>query len=234
MKHILLPAITILTLSACVVGQVPDTLWMRTYVAGSRSWCFDVQQTEDGGFIATGANGFGAATTDVYLVKTNAYGNEEWSRIFGGNFADEGFSVRQTDDGGYIVAGYTVLSNPDNEDIYLIKTDENGDTLWTKVYGTPIRDLAQEVQQTSDGGYIVTGYTDDYVTYEKYAFLLKTNSDGDSVWMRIYNDRICQAMSVIQNSEGDFLITGGGGRNYGSTMGCFFNENRYIWRYSKL
>ena len=210
MKHILLPALTIFTISVCASAQFPpDTLWMRTYVDGFRSACYDVQQTDDGGFISVGYNGFSVGyTSDIYLVKTDINGNAEWSKIFDWTITSRGYSVRQTDDGGYIVAGYTVLSDPDNEDIYLIKTDALGDTLWTKVYGTPDRDLTYEVQQTSDGGYIVTGFTTDYVTYVSNAFLLKTDANGDSVWMRIYDDRQRQIKSVIQNDDGDYLIAG--------------------------
>ncbi|NQS97470.1 MAG: hypothetical protein HQ591_03365 [candidate division Zixibacteria bacterium] len=198
----------LLLFTAPTSAQPPDTLWMRTYVDGSTSVGYDVRQTDDDGFIATGMTHYSTQPGDVYLVKTDPYGDVEWTRTYDWNIWSVGYSVRQTDDGGYIIAGYICINAPSSE-IYLIKTDDQGDTLWTKVYGTDNYDIAEEIQQTTDGGYIIAGSIEDDVNYVSSAFLLKTDANGDSVWMRIDDDRNCQAHSVIQNSEGDYLITGG-------------------------
>lgn len=181
-----------------------DTLWLHTYAFGQEGR--SVQQTADGGYIITGdiiANLY----FDVVLIKTNSSGNTLWTKAYGGSYWDEGHSVRQTNDGGYIIAGRWGASSNDY-DVYIIKTDSNGNPDWTKTYGGTSWDCAHSVQQTFDGGYIVAGYR--YaLTGHADVWLLKTDSNGDTLWTRIYggtaND---QARSVLQTSDGGYIITG--------------------------
>lgn len=80
-----------------------------------------------------------------------------WTKTYGGPGNDVGNSVKQTSDGGYIIAGYTDSYGVGGQDVWLLKTDINGDTLWTKTYGGSCNDRANSVQQTFDGGYIIAG-----------------------------------------------------------------------------
>ena len=131
-----------------------DTLWTRTYGGTSDDYGYSVQQTMDTGYVIAGkTNSFGNFY-QVYLIKTNSFGDTLWTRTYGGAGYDDGRSVQQTSDGGYIVAGWT-NSFGDGNQVYLIKTNAQGDTLWTKAYGGTDGDLGYSVQQTSDGGYIV-------------------------------------------------------------------------------
>ena len=93
---------------------------------------------------------------DLLLVKTNEIGDTMWTRTIGSYYREEGFSVQQTLDGGYILAGVT---GSNWNDVYLVKTDETGDTVWTKTYGGDNDDRGRSVQITTEGGYIVTGWT---------------------------------------------------------------------------
>jgi len=132
-----------------------DTLWTRTY--GGLSWDQgnSVQQTSDGGYIVAGyTHSFGHANgwADVWLIKTNASGDTLWTRTYGGTNGDQGYSVQQTSDGGYIIAGWTNSFGAGGYDVYLIKANASGDTLWTKTYGGTNDDYGNSVQQTSDGG----------------------------------------------------------------------------------
>ena len=81
-----------------------------------------------------------------------------WTRTYGGSGDEWAYSVQQTADGGYIVAGYTYSFGAGGGDFYLVKTNSQGDTLWTRTYGGSDDDGAYSVQQTADGGYIVAGY----------------------------------------------------------------------------
>ena len=194
-----------------------DTLWTKTYggAGDDGGWC--VQQTPDGGYIIGGlTSSFGQGAWDVWLIKTNASGDTLWTKTYGGPRADVGFSVQQTSDGGYIVVGYTQSYGAGNEDVYLIKTDASGDTLWTRTFGGNYYDRGYSVLQTSDGGYFIAGTTASFSQGDEDAFLIKTNATGDALWIRIYggagND---DAHSASETSEGGFIIVG-----YSSSFGA--------------
>jgi hypothetical protein len=108
-----------------------------------------------------------------------------WTKHYGGSGYEAGMCVRQTSDGGYIIAGETAINDPDG-DGYLIKTDANGDTMWTSIIGGSDYDLLQPVFETADGGYITAGYTLSWGAGGTDAWLVKTNSLGDTLWTRTY------------------------------------------------
>ncbi len=121
----------------------------------------------------------GANTRDVVLVKTDANGNVQWAKIYGGTDWDEARSVQQTSDGGYIVAGYTRSFGAGGGDLFLIKTDANGNVQWAKTYGGGSYDHAFSVRQTSNGGYIVAGQTNSFGAGSSDIFLIKTDANGN-------------------------------------------------------
>jgi hypothetical protein len=102
-----------------------------------------------------------------------------FAKTYGGTYWDEAFSVQQTSDGGYIVAGYTYSFGADSTDVFLIKTDANGNAIWAKTYGGTSDDYAYSVQQTSDGGYIVAGFTASFGAGGADLFLIKTDANGN-------------------------------------------------------
>ena len=153
--------------------------WETTFGGASADVGQSVQQTTDGGYIITGLThsyGNGNGSSDVYLLKTDAYGVEQWSQTFGGTDDDEGKSVQQTTDGGYIITGYT-NSFANRDDVYLIKTDVNGVELWSQTFGGTDDDEGKSVQQTTDGGYIITGTTGGWEFSDIY--LIKTDGNGN-------------------------------------------------------
>jgi hypothetical protein len=192
----------------CKLNRDGDTLWSKKY--GSYGPALSLKQTFEGGYILGGMTTFGAGDYDAYLIKTNTVGDTSWTRSYGGNSTDVGNSVQQTSDGGYIVAGYTKSFGAGMSDVYLIKVDPAGDIIWTKTYGGIYDDAGNSVQQTSDGGYIITGYTG-------YAgppgasdvYLIKTNGSGDTLWTRTFS---CIGKdggnSVRQTSDGGYIIAG--------------------------
>jgi Leucine-rich repeat (LRR) protein len=191
-------------------AQAPDTLWTRTYGGIDDEYGWSVQQTSDGGYIITGGTkSFGAGGEDVYLIKTDANGDTLWTRAYGGTDSDAGTSVQQTSDGGYIIAGTTKSFGAGSDDIYLIKTDANGDTLWTRTYGGADRDVGYSAQQTPDGGYIIAGSTKSLGVGEGDVYLIKTDANGDTLWTRAYGGTDSDAgTSVQQTSDGGYIIAG--------------------------
>ncbi|MBU1638022.1 hypothetical protein KKC97_10195 [bacterium] len=163
-----------------------STAWNRSFPENYSQGARSVQETSDGGFIAAGFTqnrGVGTPTyTNVWLMKTDADGDTLWTNTFGGADHDRAFCVRQTSDGGYIVAGNTASYGMGGNDFYLIKTDANGDSLWTKTYGGEGTEICYCVEETSDGGYILGGYTTSFGGGGNDVWLVKTNASGDSVW----------------------------------------------------
>ena len=157
-----------------------NELWNKTFGGTNNNWSYSVQQTTDGGYIVIGyTNSFGNGDADVYLIKTDGSGNELWNKTFGGLNDDGGFSVQQTNDGGYVVAGYTKSVGNGDADVYLIKTDGSGNELWNKTFGGTYEDGGFDVQQTTDGGYILTGKTLYAGGVDSDLCLIKTDGNGN-------------------------------------------------------
>jgi len=186
-----------------------NVLWTRTFGGSSNDYGKSVQQTSDGGYIVAGYTYTSSARNDVYLVKTDAGGNALWTRTFGGYDYDYGNSVRQTNDGGYIIAGYTSSFGAGGYDVYLVKTDANGNALWTRTFGGYSSDYGYSVQQTDDGGYIVTGYTYSSGNGNADVYLVKTDAGGNTLWTRTVGGSSSDyGYSVQQTNDGGYIVTG--------------------------
>ena len=152
--------------------------WERQYPGLGVREGVSVQQTQDSGYIVTGVGTSPSRESDegdIYLLKTNSAGEFQWKRAFGGPHLDNGRWVTQTSDGGYLVAGITNVTGAEyGSDGYLVKTNSQGNALWTKVIGAPdAYDQANCVQQTADGGYVVTGWMGMRVSDQGYLYLMR-------------------------------------------------------------
>ncbi|GAG49427.1 unnamed protein product, partial [marine sediment metagenome] len=184
--------------------------WSRTFGGSSEDTAYSVEETSDGGYIITGyTSSFGAGNSDIYLVKTDSMGVEEWSRTFGGSDSDNGDSVQQTSDGGYIIAGRTFSFGAGGMDIYLVKTDSQGLEEWSRTFGGSGEDYGGTVQVTSDGGYIITGNTQSFGAGGRDAYLVKTDSMGVEEWSRTFGGSgEDYGWAVQETSDGGYIITG--------------------------
>ncbi len=207
----------ILALFRC--SDALSVTWSKTFGGDGDDYGYSIRQTTDGGYIIAGCTHYGffeGDSGDVYLIKTDSLGDTLWTKAFGGDFNDVGYSVCQTTDGGYIIAGCTNCFYEGNSgDVYLIKTDSLGDTLWTKTFGGNFNDIGYSVCQTTDEGYIITGYTN--YSFERSSgdvYLIKTDSLGDTLWTKTFGgDGADCGYSVCQALDGGYTVTGGGRSN---------------------
>ena len=183
-------------------------LWQNTFGGINIENAFSVQQTSDSGFVICGyTNSLGSGGYDAYLVKTDSMGNFQWQKSYGGSDWDFAYWAEQTTDGGYILAGET-FSYGNNTQAYLVKIKSNGDTLWTKKFGGTNADVCYEVHQTTDGGFVLAGYTT-VITGDKDFYLIKTDSDGNKEWEKAYGtstDDDCNSVALC--ADGGFLLGG--------------------------
>ena len=157
-------------------------LWSKAYGDNRSNNSYCVQQTADKGFILAGATvvffDWPDWDQDVYLIKTDSNGDKMWTVNHGGAGIDNASFVRQTTDGGYIIAGSTTSFGAGETDIYLIKTDSGGAEQWVQTYGTINYEVAHCVQQTADGGYVIVGTTRPSPSGDADIYLIKTDSMG--------------------------------------------------------
>ena len=202
--------------------------WEHNYGGSEGETANDIQTTDDGGYIVAGqsdsADGDVSENNgddDYWIVKLDGSGNIEWEGNYGGSARERAYSVQQTDDGGYIVAGDSesddvdVSGNNGEYDYWVIKLDSTGNIEWEENYGGSDFDRAESIQQTSDGGYIVCGESnsddgdvsdnngeDDY-------WVLKLGSSGIIEWEENYGGSYTDnANSILQTDDGGYIVSG--------------------------
>lgn len=185
-------------------------LWEKTEGTTGIEVATSLDQTIDGGYIYAGyTNSTVSGSYDVYLVKVGVAGNKQWERMLGGNKNDWGWSIQQTLDGGFIIAGTTNSFGSGGSDGYLIKAGPSGTMEWYKTYGGSETDEFFSVQQTSDYGYILAGSTESFGFGSSDAFIIKIDSTGQEQWQRTFGGSdIDYAQSIQETSDGGYIICG--------------------------
>lgn len=207
------------TYSYVTVSNYRGAWLIKTDINGNEQWnktfgdsgeiAYSVQQTSDGGYIFVGYTSSPGADMEAWLVKIDVNGNEQWNKTFGGIYGDAAQSIQKTSDGGYILAGYTYSYGAGRNDAWLIKTDVNGNEQWNKTFGGIDLDSTESIQQTSDSGYIIAGYTYSYGAVSD-VWLIKTDVNGNEQWNKTFKGGTSEdrANSVQQTSDGGYIIAG--------------------------
>lgn len=218
------PTLVLAALAALLVGCAsptdPDTprrrisepskYFLNTLNISEYDEGFDVAELPDGGFIFAGRTWMAhTASIDVLLVRTDAEGVVLWKKTFGGVYEDQAYSVEQTSDDGFIIAGTTESYTNGFTDIWLIKTDAQGTMLWNRSYGGTSYDYGLDVRECFNGGYIVAGQSQQPLSGGKYGMLLRTDELGNEIWNKLYGGRDGDIVaSVDQLGDGGFVVAG--------------------------
>jgi hypothetical protein len=194
-------------------APVDDVAWSRTLGGPAAEGGHAIQATSDGGFIVAGyTHSFGEGYADVYLVKTDAEGTPVWSNTFGGRGWDVAFSVDQTEDGGYVIAGYTTSFGAGSRDVYLVRTDGEGNELWSQTFGGSGVDMGRSVVEAENGDIVVAGTTESSGAGLDDVLLIRTDSEGDEIWTRTFGgDASDMGEAVVETRGGDLVVVGATG-----------------------
>jgi hypothetical protein len=184
-------------------------MWSQTYGGSLDDEAAAIVQTSDGGYVIAGTTySFGVGSADFWLIKVDPSGSMQWNQTYGGAGADSAYSMIQTSDGGYALAGETVSFGAGDSDFWLVKANSSGSLQWNKTYGKPKADRANSIIQTSDGGYVLAGYSTGN-NASKDVWFVKTDPSGNMEWNRTYGGpRWDEAYSVIQTSDGGYALAG--------------------------
>lgn len=183
-----------------------DSIWAITKGGDQDDMAKVIIPISDGAFAIAGVTeSYGAGAKDIWLFKLDEDANIVWECTYGGEYDDECMAITETDDGGFIIAGYT--SDGVEEKLYLIKITSAGDTVWTKKYAGGMHGYS--VCNLAEGGYAIAGYIDAGPLGAEDAFLMKTDENGDSLWTKYYGGTLTdRAYAVATTPDGGFAIAG--------------------------
>ena len=194
-------------------------LWQKIYTG--QSTFSSIRQTSDGGYILGGATAsFGAGGGDALVIKLDSNGNIQWQNNYGGSGYDAAVIIQLTNDGGFILAGSTQSFGSGGTDAWLLKLNSDGSVAWQKAYGGSGDETASYVEQTADGGYIVSGYTTTGAISGTDLWVFKTDSAGNFIWQRSYDSGSPSdnAYAIHPTSDGGYMVAGNS--DPGCPFGC--------------
>ncbi|MBP6825726.1 MAG: T9SS type A sorting domain-containing protein [Saprospiraceae bacterium] len=223
--------------------------WEQNYGGSGTDAAYAVQLTADGGYIVAGNTqsidgdvGGTNGGVDYWVLKLDASGNIQWEQNYGGSAQDAAYSIELTSDGGYVVAGASQSVNGDvggnlgAQDYWIIRLNASGDLLWERNYGGSNADLANEIQRTSDGGYVVAGNSfssDGDVAGNNGiddCWIVKLDDSGNLQWGKVYGGiSYDEAESIRQTTDGSFLVAGLTRTPEGNTGGTTI-DNAWIFK----
>jgi hypothetical protein len=184
--------------------------WDRAFGGSEVNWAEDIIPTKDKGYAIAGyMNLPGNSDYNVMLIKTDSLGHMQWMKNYGGSDWDLGHSLVETPDSGFIITGETYSFGNGNNDVFLLRTDKNGDSLWAKYYGGANAEIAYDISKCHDGNYIVTGITSSFGKGDDDVYLLKTDASGDTLWTRTFGDSLDdKAFAGIETNDHGFALAG--------------------------
>ena len=187
-----------------------NTLWNKTYGGPANESCYCIQKTNDDCFVVTGKTKTSEPNNyDALLLKIDSEGNELWSVTYGGEEFDAGWWVEPTNDEGFILVGVTESKGNGNGDIWVVKTNENGEIIWEQTYGGALLDEAEEILVLENDRYIIVGSTESFCSNGKDIIVLCIDNDGSQIWQKTYGGKAYdEGWSIELIDENTYYILG--------------------------
>ena len=184
--------------------------WQRIYGGGARDCAYPIQQTSDGGYVVAGETySFGAGENDFWILKLDPAGLNQWQYTYGGSKIEFPYSLQQTGDGGYIVAGQSDSFGNNGADFWILKLNSTGAIQWQRTYGGWEKECPYSIQKTKDGGFIVAGETRSFGAGDNDFWIVKISSTGSIDWQYTYGGSGYErAYYIQQTSEGGYVVAG--------------------------
>ncbi|MEJ2635866.1 MAG: T9SS type A sorting domain-containing protein [Calditrichia bacterium] len=201
------------------VGTSADYIYLvKTGVGGTVDWtksidlpgselAYGIQEVSDGFVIVGHSNTLGTGGWEIFLMKTDNLGSELWTRTYGGLSDERAYRIEKMADNGFLICGMTRSMGAGSSDYYLIRTDSQGDTLWTRTFGGTSTDEALDAHPTDDGGYVIAGYSQSYTAGWADFFLVKTNAEGLVPIVQTREPEVIQSFRLYQNYPNPFNPT---------------------------
>ncbi len=166
----------------------------------------------------------------VISLSFSLFAQETWVKTYGGTGNDRGYSLQQTSDGGFIMIGFTSSFDAESDDVFLVKTDSNGNTEWTKVFGGSGSNIGCEVIQVADGGFVLSYYTDNSTEQEVDGYAVKTNSMGEILWTKSLGKILnYKNHGIMETTTGDFLFALSSFPNNSNRIVKTDSSGAFIW-----
>ena len=210
------------------LAQSPDITWAHSFGGTLGDFSQDIIQTIDGGYIVAGSTYSNDndvtdnhGDNDIWITKLNSIGELEWQKTLGGTLADQASAIRQTPDGGFMLAGTTLSNNGDvsgnhgERDYWLVKLSTTGEIIWQKCFGGPEREIATDIQLTADNGFIMSGYTQSTTGQVsgnhggQDAWIIKLDANGDLQWSTALGGSKKDGINaILPTPDGGFFLAG--------------------------
>ncbi len=192
------------------INSIGKLIWDKALGDTQINWAEDFIQTTDKSYIITGYT-----TTeenndyDILVMKIDSLGNLLWKKSYGGEKWDHGHSIIETPDNDFVITGETYSEGNGNNDIFLLKINQQGDSLWNKTFGGNLTDVGYDVSLCNDSSYIITGYTNSFGNGAFDMYILKVNQLGDTIWTKTIGGPLDdKAFSGIENKNHEIVLTG--------------------------
>ena len=196
---------------AWVVKTDPDGngQWAHQYGKPGRETFYAACQANGNEYAFAGFTTSYSRKEDFYIVKVDKNGTMLWEKAIGGPDNDAAYDIIATSDGNLAVTGYTYSYGLGGRDMWVMKLSQDGDIIWDVNFGKYYNDMGYSLKETSDGGFIVVGYTDVYSTMYRYMWMVRLDATGKFLWEKVFDyDGFSIATDVVTYNDGSIIIGG--------------------------